>query len=381
MRGAARSAWFATFALVLALAPAAVRQVRAAAVLAELSGTPLMAAGVLLSPISEHSGMLQLSAASVRMRRYRPLGTARAPGVVLLHGVHPRGIDEPRLIAFARTLARGGLDVLTPELPELLAYRLERSTSAEIRQFAAAHAATTHTAAVGVIGISFAGGLALIAAAEQRAPEPIGFVAAVGAHADLLRLCDFYARREVHGPNGETPSVAPHPYGPRVMIREHLELFFAPSDLPLAQRALDTYLSDQHTRARELARGLSAAGQSAMDVLLAPDSSPLLSAMVERSCSAAAPQLRAASPVGQLRGLQVPVLLLHGQADPIIPSIALPWLAREVPAPWLRAALVTPLLRHAEFPEPPKLGEAWQLVHFISQLFDAAGSAASARIR
>jgi hypothetical protein len=99
--------------------------------------------------------------------------------------------------------------------------------------------------------------------------------------------------------------------------------------------------------------------------------------LIERACAAAAPQLRAARPVGQLSRLQVPVLLLHGRADPIIPSIELRWLARDVPAPWLRAALVTPLLRHAEFPEPPKLRDAWRLVRFIKQLFDAAGSAAT----
>jgi pimeloyl-ACP methyl ester carboxylesterase len=346
-------------------------------VLAESSGAPPSAAGVLLAPISERSGNLQLRAASVRTYRYRPARSGRAPGVVLLHGVHPRGIDEPRLIAFARALARGGLDVLTPELPELLEYRLERSTSGEIRQLAAAHAASTHTAAVGVIGISFAGGLALIAAAEQHARAPIGFVAAVGAHDDLLRLCDYYAGHDVRGPDAERAPVPPHPYGARVLLREQLGLFFAPADLPLARRALDTYLSDRHWRARALARGLSPAGRSVMDVLLAPGSSPELSALIERACTAAAPQLRAASPHGQLRGLRVPVYLLHGRGDPIIPSIALGYLAREVPAPWLRAALVTPLLRHAELSERPAPRETWRLVRFISALFDAAGSAAS----
>jgi hypothetical protein len=45
----------------------------------------------------------------------------------------------------------------------------------------------------------------------------------------------------------------------------------------------------------------------------------------------------------------------------------------------LRSVLVTPLLRHAEFPQPPNLTNAWQVVHFIAQLLAAADAAALSR--
>lgn len=380
MSARARCAWLGTFALILAFAPVMQRMLHAAAVLGELTGMPLPAAegaGLALQVTEELTSVALPGEPPVRARRYRARGAAvpaRAGGVLLLHGVHARGIDELRLVAFARALAQGGLDVLTPELPELLAYRLNASTSAHIRQLAAAHAQALQAAAVGVIGISFAGGLALLAAAQQRGSAPIGFVVTVGAHEDLSRVCRYYAGEDVRGPRGEAVDVKPHPYGARVMIREHLDRFFAAPDLPLAQRALDLYLHDQHREARQLAQSLSPAGRGAMAVLLAPAGSPELSSWITQAAAAAAPQLMAASPRGQLAQLHVPVFLLHGEGDPVIPSIETRYLARDVPKRWLRAAIITPLLRHAEFPEPPSLGQAYELVRLVKGIYEASAT-------
>jgi len=63
--------------------------------------------------------------ASTRARLYLPRGVTDAPGLVMAHGVHRLGIDEPRLVRFARSLAASGLQVLTPELRELADYRLD----------------------------------------------------------------------------------------------------------------------------------------------------------------------------------------------------------------------------------------------------------------
>ena len=113
--------------------------------------------------------------------------------------------------------------------------RIDAVTIQKIQQLTAAHARALSRRTAGVLGISFAGGLALMAAAQQHGTAPIGFVVSVGSHHDLARLCRYYAGEPVFGPNGERPDVAPHPYGARVMIREHLDRFFSPEDLPLAR--------------------------------------------------------------------------------------------------------------------------------------------------
>jgi pimeloyl-ACP methyl ester carboxylesterase len=372
-----RCALLSALGLCAALSPVLVRDVSSVVLLARLTGQHTLdsLARRLLQPVVTRELQVHIADGVFRARSYAPVAARPGtPGLLLLHGVHPRGIDESRLVDFARTLASAGLVVLTPELPELLSYRLDPRTIDHIRQLAAAHARDTHTSAVGVVGISFAGGLALMAAAEQAASQPIAFVATVGAHDDLLRLCRYYAGEEIRGPGGEAVDVAPHPYGARVMIREHLERFFSREDLAPAQRALDAYLHDRGADARRLALQVSPQGRPTLGVLLDSTQHTKLAVLLDAAAAAARPQLQAASPHGHLSGLRVPVFLLHGTGDPIIPSIETRYLAREVPRAWLRQVVITPLLRHAEFPEPPKLSETWQLVRFVRGIIEAAGS-------
>ena len=54
-------------------------------------------------------------------RLYRPQHVRTRP-LLLSGGVHALGIDEPRLIAFAETLATSGTPVITPAFPDLKEY-------------------------------------------------------------------------------------------------------------------------------------------------------------------------------------------------------------------------------------------------------------------
>src|SRR5258706_16289876 len=52
----------------------------------------------------------------VRARLYLPGGVTHPPGMFAAHGIPPLGIDEPRLMSFARAAAGGGFAVLTPQI-------------------------------------------------------------------------------------------------------------------------------------------------------------------------------------------------------------------------------------------------------------------------
>lgn len=366
-------------ALLLALAPGSWRFAQACALLLQLTAAPLPAAvaRLLTHEIAEHDLSLSTSGAMVRARRYAPRSgaTAELPKLLLLHGVHAKGIDEPRLIAFARALASAGMDVMTPELSALTRFQIRAEQVPEIEQLARAWAAEQHTRSVGVIGISFTGGLALMAAAAQGGDAPIGFVVSVGAHHDLTRVCEFYAGRAVRGPAGERPSAAPHPYGARVFLRRALPSLFSSEDLPLATQAMDSYLHDRPQDARRLATGLSPAGQDSMRVLLDRRGSEPLSRWLLAAVERERQQLLAASPRAHLHGLRVPVLLLHGRQDPVVPSIETQHLARELPAGTLRALLVSDLVRHAELQELHPT-EVYELARFMQRLLHTARATA-----
>lgn len=381
----ARCVSVSVVALILASLPSVWRFAEGCALLLQLTAAPLPAAvaRVLTHEIEEHELLLHTSGAQVRGRRYTPRsdGAAELPKLLLLHGVHAKGIDEARLVALGRALAHAGIDVMTPELTALTHYQVLPESVSEIESVARAWATELHTRSVGVIGISFAGGLALMAAAAQGGSAPIAYVVSVGAHHDLTRVCDFYAGRDVRGPELERPSVAPHPYGARVFLRRALPSLIGAQDRALATQALDSYLRDQPKEARRLATGLSPAGQETMRVLLDGRASETVARWLKDAAGRERQQLLAASPRGHLQGLQVPVLLLHGQADPVVPSIETLHLIRELPPGTLRDALVTDLLRHAELNELPDLSKAYRLARFMQQLLRVARVTAAANAR
>ena len=63
------------------------------------------------------------AAARCARARYRPAHATGRP-ILLVPGVHAAGIDEPRLVGFARDIAAIGHPVVTVELPDLTQYRI-----------------------------------------------------------------------------------------------------------------------------------------------------------------------------------------------------------------------------------------------------------------
>ena len=73
----------------------------------------------------------------VRARLYVPRGVSHPLGMVLVHGIHHLGIDEPRLMSFARAGASDGFAVLTPEIAALADYHVDGASIGTIGESAA----------------------------------------------------------------------------------------------------------------------------------------------------------------------------------------------------------------------------------------------------
>ena len=310
-----------------------------------------------------------------RAELHVPADDDDAPGVVLVHGVHARGIDEERLRVFAKAMASAGLAVMTPEIAELTEYRLEPTTTERIADAARALAAHLGARRVGVIGISFSGGLALMSAAGQGGEGPIGWVLSVGGHHDLFRVARFYAGERVAGPDGEALRTEPHPYGAGVLIYQHVDELFPAEDVDEARAVIRTLLHDRWREARVDARSLDTEeGRARIRSVLHADD-PNRAALARDLLAVLArhrPSLAAASPEGRLDALSVPTFLLHGADDPVVPATETLHLAREIPEAALEATLVTEALRHAEYDREPTLGERFELVHFMAQILATA---------
>lgn len=306
----------------------------------------------------------------VRARLYRPRGVEGAPGMVLVHGVHRLSIDEPRLTRFARAIAASGVVVLTPEVKEIADYRVD-PRSVETIGAAAAALRDRIGGRAGVMGMSFAGGLSLLAAADPRFSSAIGFVVAVGAHHDLARVSRFFATNRVEHPEGPAARLQAHGYGALVLVYQRAERFFPPEDVEAARDAIRLYLWDDRSAARARQNDLSPESWAKLDVLFDGPMEAMageILSVVDQDAQA----MTTVSPRGHLGAMEVPVYLLHGAGDTVIPAAETEWIAREVPPAVLREALVSPALVHVELQGEPPAAEKWALVHFMAGVLEEA---------
>ena len=324
--------------------------------------------GIHTYPIEESLTEIRTPSGTIRARLYIPKGLANPPGMLIVHGVHHLGIEEPRLVAFARAMSASGIRVLTPELLSLADYQVD-THSVDLIGYSARSFSQSLGQKVGVLGISFAGGLSLLAASDPRFERFIRFVLSVGAHDDLERVSQFLITNQISRPDGTTLHMAAHEYGSLVLIYSHMDDFFPPTDATTAHEALRLLLWEKVDESRKRAELLSPASRKKMELLyhhhvdaLAPE--------IEQSLDRHRREMSAVSPHGHLQALHVPVLLLHGAADNVIPPSEILWLKQDVPHSDLVSALATPVISHASMEGKPTLADNLRLVHFMAQMLE-----------
>ena len=252
--------------------------------------------------------------------------------MVLFHGVHRDGIREQRLTRFAQELARVGVTVLTPELADLASYRIT-GRSVRVMEAAVEHLASKPDLArggkVGLVGFSFAGGLALVAAAGDRVRDRLAYVASIGGHHDLGRVLRFYLTDEISTLRGRKKLVA-HEYGMVVLLHHALDDLTPAADRALLRQAVRKWLGEDREQARGLAAKLSTDRAKQLFTSLADgklgERVPELGAWLERHAA----EFSALSPKGGLARIRAPVYLLHGSGDTVIPPSELEWAQAEL---------------------------------------------------
>lgn len=302
----------------------------------------------------------------IHARLYLPVGVAGAPGMVIVHGVHHLGIEEPRLVRFARAMAASGIRVLTPELAALADYQVD-SNSVALIGYSARRLSSDVGQKVGVLGLSFAGGLSLLAASDPKYEPYIRFVISVGAHDDLERVSGFLISNTIARPDGTILQMAAHEYGPLVLIYSHAEDFFPPADLPVAHNALRLLLWEKVDESKKESERLSGPSRQKMEFLYKHDPAALNGEMKQAIARHQA-EMSPVSPHRHLGSLHVPVLLLHGAADNVIPPSELLWLQKDVPHEYLINALISPAISHVSMEGEPSLSDKFHLVHFMAQM-------------
>jgi pimeloyl-ACP methyl ester carboxylesterase len=345
---------------------------QAAAILDQLNGIPVprLLRPIAAIPLTTRTLTIPSSAGLVPARLYTPVSDPDAPGLVVVPGIHYLGMDEPRLMAFARSMASCGLRVLTPELPDSRDYRIQPSDVQAIGDSVQWLQNATGRP-VGLMALSFSGGLALMAAAKLPYSNEVSFVFSVGAHDDLFRVATFYVTSADPLPDGDIERTTPNNYGPWVLEYEHLEDFTKPADTPAIRAALRAQLYENYSLEKMLVANMTPEQKTEYDRILNithRDPSLLFDSNKNRAA-----EMAAVSPHGHLAGLHVPVYLLHGRGDTLIPFAEAEWLAQDLPHGTLKELLISPLIAHVSTNKTkPSIWDKWQLLHLLAGVMEHA---------
>jgi len=305
----------------------------------------------------------------IRARLYFREGAGPGEAVVVAHGVHYRGIDESRLVPFARALAASGLTVLTPELSDLADYRITESGVDVIRdsvRYLTTRRDHVATGQVGLLGFSFAGGLSLVAVEDPATARLVSSVTSVGGHHDLRRVLRFLIHNEIETPTGVVHLQA-HDYGLVVLVYGNLEHFVPASDLPAMRGGFKAWLHSDQKAAREAAKARTSPEAERLWQMLEKGQLQTLAPELDAVLQTQSAELAALSSAGHLKRLKVPVYLLHGSHDTVIPPSETDAANLELEGTE-HQALVSPLLEHVEVSRTAGLVDKLELVAFMAKV-------------
>ena len=165
--------------------------------------------------------------------------------VLVMPGFNSNGVDEPRLAALAEDIAASGYPVMAMGLPDLMQFRLTPHSTDIIEDavmWMSSQKRLAPDGRIGIIAVSFAGGLAVVAAGRDRIRDRVKFVVSLGGHGDMRRVMRYLA-------TGIAPKVdglenhPPHDYGVAVILNSLADRGVVPPDQAAPLRsAIETYL-------------------------------------------------------------------------------------------------------------------------------------------
>ena len=252
---------------------------------------------------------------------YLPTDAEPAAGIVLVPGAVPEGKDDPRLLAFAMTLARARFAVLAPELAGVRELRVRPTDAREVADAFAYLASRPDLAPGGRAGIgafSYAVGPAVLAALEPDIRERVRFIVAVGGYHDLFHTIRFFTTGYFEE-DGKENHVKPDDYGRLVFAYGAKAYLRAPQDHDLIEVIAERKRQDMAADVADLIAGLSREAKAVYEVAVNTDPArfPTLLAGLPPAMLADLDALSLHNK--DLGRLKARLLLVHGRNDNLIP--------------------------------------------------------------
>ena len=264
---------------------------------------------------------------------YRPAETIRA-AIVLVPGAAEAGKDDPRLVAFAQTLARTGFLVLVPQIEQIQQFRLRPDNSLDIVeafQVLQRQLPVQTTVSTGLGAFSYAAGPAILAALNETIRSDVDFVLAIGGYYDIRQVMAFISTGRYQR-DDRMVALTPHPFTRLLFILSHMDLL-APRDKALIHSYIERYRHrPEELDLEQVSAELGVEGRSLLALMQNTDLSrveDLYMSLPQRVRE----NLDGLDMAQQdLSRLHARLLLIHGRDDNLIPYTQSLQLAKHVPA-------------------------------------------------
>jgi dienelactone hydrolase len=342
---------------------------------ADMQGALRRAADLDTVPIRTRDITVPSAASHVRARLYEPEG-GFSRTALLVSGLHAAGIDEPRLVGLAQDLSASGLAVVTPDFPELPAFDITPAITDSIERAAAWLAANPEFAPdgrVGMMGISFSGGLSAVAAGRPSLAGRVAYVFSFGGHSELRRVLEYLCTGRVAG-----VVRPPHDYGLAVILFDMADHVVPGNQVEPLRAAVRRFLYASHLdRVDKPAAVREFATLRTLAATLPEPSRTLLTYVNDRDVAKLGPHLLPhVHQYDELSGLSpaksprpaAPVFLLHGVDDNVIPPEESTALGQYLAGHTETHVLLSGLISHAEADRPASLGDILELAGFWGDL-------------
>ncbi len=298
--------------------------------------------------------------------------------VIMIPGIHYDGYNEPRLKYFANVLSQYKILVITPDIYDIRNYNLVPKAVDDLVQvmqwvLKESNLKKEYTQ-VGFMGFSFAGGLSLIAAADDSLQGKVDFVVSFGGHADFDSTV--YALITGKFSSKDTEYKKPDPYALAVLLWQYVEYYTSsPEEYNLMKKCLMLCFQYREDEYKQIREQLTPTIQKLCDLYFATNSQELGIFLKDLGIIKQGKQQFASDKIKSIDKRISPIFspppkscifIIHGIHDDVITSEESLKLAQWC-SPDFDNFLLTPLISHVSLTTKISYRDIYSLAFFFSQ--------------